>query len=159
GADFENVVQMMTDRLGAKPVPIHLPMFAGDQFQGIVDLVEMRALTFKDDSQGSTYEAHDIPRDLVKKAEKARFHLLEATAEFDEPLLDDYLDEKPYTADDMRRALRKGTLGGHIHPVLCGSAFKNKGVQKLLDAVVDFLPSPVEMPPVEGHTTDTFEHV
>jgi elongation factor G len=159
GADFDNVVQMMRDRLGAKAVPIHLPMFVGDTFQGIVDLVEMRAITYKDEAQGSTFEEHAIPRDLLKKAEEARFHLLESIAEFDEQLLDDYLHEKPYTSDDMRRALRNGTLTGHINPVLCGSAFKNKGVQKLLDAVVDFLPSPIEMPPVEGHTTDTFEHV
>jgi elongation factor G len=159
GADFENVVQMMKDRLGAKAVPIHLPMFVGDQFQGIVDLVEMKAITYIEAQQGSTFEMHDIPRDLVKKAEEARFRLLESIAEFDEQLLDDYLHEKPYTSDDMRRALRKGTVGGHINPVLCGSAFKNKGVQKLLDAVVDFLPSPLEMPPIDGHTTDTFERV
>jgi elongation factor G len=159
GADFDNVVQMMKDRLGAKAVPIHLPMFVGEQFQGLVDLVEMRAYTFSEESQGTKVEEQDIPRDLVKKAEVARFHLLEAIAEYDEQLLDDYLHEKPYTSDDMRRALRKGTVGGHLNPVLCGSAFKNKGVQKLLDAVVDFLPSPPEMPPVEGHTTDTFEHV
>src|SRR2546426_2064239 len=159
GADFENVAQMMKDRLGANPVPIHLPMFVGDQFQGIVDLVEMKAITYKDEAQGSSFEVHDIPRDLVKKAEEARFHLLESIAEYDEQLLDDYLHEKPYTSEDMRRALRKGTLGGHINPVLCGSAFKHKGVQRLLDAVVDFLPSPPEMPPVEGHTTATFEHV
>ncbi len=159
GADFDNVVQMMKDRLGGKPVPIHMPMFVGDQFQGIVDLVEMQAITYKDESQGSTFEVHDIPRDLIKKAEEARFHLLEAIAEYDEQLLDDYLHEKPYTAEDMKRALRAGTLGGHINPVLCGSAFKNKGVQKLLDAIVEILPSPVEMPPVQGHTTDTFEKV
>jgi elongation factor G len=159
GADFDNVVQMMKDRLGAKAVPIHLPMFVGEQFQGLVDLVEMRAYTFSEESQGTKVEEQDIPRDLVKKAEEARFHLLEAIAEHDEQLLDDYLHEKPYTSDDMRRALHKGTVGGHLNPVLCGSAFKNKGVQKLLDAVVDFLPAPPEMPPVEGHTTDTFEHV
>ena len=159
GADFENVVQMMKDRLGGKPVPVHLPMFVGEQFQGVVDLVEMQAITYKDAAQGSTFETHEIPRDLAKKAEAARFHLLETIAEYDEQLLDDYLHEKPYTSDDMRRALRKGTIGGHINPVLCGSAFKNKGVQKLLDAVVDYLPSPVEMPPVDGHTTDTFEKV
>ena len=158
GANFENVVKMMKDRFGGKPVPVHLPMFVGDLFQGVIDLVEMQAITYKDAEQGSTFEAHEIPRDLVKKAEVARFHLLETVAEYDEQLLDDYLHEKPYTADDLRRALRNGTIGGHINPVLCGSAFKNKGVQKLLDAVVDYLPSPVEKPPVEGTTTDTFEH-
>ena len=158
GANFENVVRMMKDRFGGKPVPVHLPMFVGELFQGIVDLVEMQAITYKDAAQGSTFEAHEIPRDLVKKAEEARFHLLETVAEYDEQLLDDYLHEKPYTAEDLRRALRKGTIGGHINPVLCGSAFKNKGVQKLLDAVVDYLPSPVDVPAVEGTTTDTFEH-
>jgi len=159
GADFENVVKMMGDRLGAKPVPIHLPMFVGEQFQGIVDLIEMKAITYHDDSQGSTFEVHDIPRDLQAKAEETRFHLLETVAEFDEQLLDDYLHEKPYTSEDLMRAVRKGTLAGQIHPVLCGSAFKNKGVQRLLDAVVQFLPSPPDMPPVQGHTTDTFERV
>jgi elongation factor G len=134
-------------------------MFAGDQFQGIVDLVEMKAITFLDETQGATFDVHDIPRDLTKKAEEARFQLLESIAEYDEQLLDDYLHEKPYTSDDMRRALRKGTITGQINPVLCGSAFKNKGVQRLLDAIVDLLPSPVEKPPVEGHTTDSFEHV
>ena len=158
GANFENVVKMMKDRFGGKPVPVHLPMFVGELFQGIVDLVEMQAITYKDAAQGSTFESHEIPRDLVKKAEEARFHLLETVAEYDEQLLDDYLHEKPYTAEDLRRALRKGTIGGHINPVLCGSAFKNKGVQKLLDAVVDYLPSPVDVPSVEGTTTDTFEH-
>ncbi|MBI5709861.1 MAG: elongation factor G [Candidatus Eisenbacteria bacterium] len=159
GADFDNVVQMMRDRLGARPVPIHIPMFAGDQFQGLIDLVEMKAVTYNQESQGTTFEVHDIPRDLASKAEEARHHLLESIAEFDEQLLDDYLHEKPYTSDDLRRALRNGTLQGVINPVLCGSAFKNKGVQRLLDAVVDFLPSPPETPPVEGHTLDTFEHV
>src|SRR5215470_6794681 len=148
GADFENVIQMMKDRLGAKPVPVQVPMIMGEQFQGIIDLVEMKALTYDDSSQGTTFEAHDIPRDLAQRANEARFHLLESIAEYDEQLLDDYLHEKPYTADDLRRALRAGTLKGEITPVLCGSAFKNKGVQKLLDAVIDFLPSPLDMPPV-----------
>src|SRR5438876_9950237 len=101
GADFANAVQMMKDRLGAKPVPIHLPMFVGEQFQGMVDLIEMRAITYKDESQGSSFDVHDIPRDLGKRADEARFHLLESIAEYDEQLLDDYLHEKPYTADDL----------------------------------------------------------
>src|SRR6478736_2364139 len=100
--------------------------------------------------QAATFDVLDIPRDLVKKAGEARHHLLESIAEYDEQLLDDYLHEKPYTSEDMRRALRKGTLQSAINPVLCGSAFKNKGVQRLLDAVVDFLPAPVDMPPVQG---------
>ena len=117
GADFDNVVQMMRDRLGAKPVPIQLPMVVGEQFQGIIDLVEMKAITYDEDEPG-----HDVRRcttsraTCVEKADEARFHLLEAVAEFDEQLLDDYLHEKPYTSDDLRRALRKGTLGGHDRP-------------------------------------------
>jgi elongation factor G len=159
GADFENVVQMMRDRLGARPVPVHIPMFVGEEFQGLIDLVEMKAFSWHEESTGSTFDEHDIPRDLVTKANEARHHLLESIAEYDEQLLDDYLHERPYTSADLRRALRKGTLSGAIQPVLCGSAFKNKGVQRLLDAVVDYLPSPLDMPPVGGHTADTFEHV
>jgi len=128
GANFENVVEMMRDRLGAKPVPVHIPMFAGEQFQGIIDLVEMKALTYDEASQGSTFDVLEIPRDLRARAEEARFHLLESIAEFDEQLLDNYLHEAPYTSDDLRRALRRGTLQGAIQPVLCGSAFRNKGV-------------------------------
>src|SRR5262245_46747081 len=159
GADFENVVKMMTERLGAKPVPIHIPMFVGEQFMGTIDLVEMKAITYHEDGMGTKFDEHEIPRDLQKAAAEARHHLLESIAEHDEQLLDDYLHERPYTPQDLRRALRKGTLNGVIHPVLCGSAFKNKGVQKLLDSVVEFLPSPLDMPPVQGHTTDTWEHV
>jgi elongation factor G len=159
GADFDNVVRMMRDRLGAKPVPIHLPMFVGETFTGTIDLVEMQAITYDEGSQGTKLLVGDIPRDLVRSAEEARFHLLETIAEFDEQLLDDYLHEKPYTAEDMRRALRNGTLQGAITPVLCGSAFKNKGVQRLLDAVVDYLPSPVDKAAVKGQDAQTFEHI
>jgi elongation factor G len=159
GADYDNVIRMMRDRLGAKPVPVYLPMFVGDAYTGIIDLVEMVAVTYNEESQGTTFERGDIPRDMTDLANDARHRLLEAVAEYDEQLLDDYLHEKPYTAADLRRALRAGTLGGHIQPVLCGSAFKNKGVQGLLDAVVDYLPSPVEVPPIEGHDLRNFEHV
>jgi elongation factor G len=159
GADFDNVVNMMNDRLGAHAIPVHVPMFVGEQYQGLIDLVEMKAVTYHEESQGTTFEIHDIPRDLADAAAKARHRLLEAVAEFDEQLLDDYLHEKPYTSDDLRRALRKGTLQGKITPVLCGSAFKNKGVQRLLDAVVDYLPAPVDMPPVEGQDLEQFRHV
>jgi elongation factor G len=159
GADFDNVLRMMADRLGAKPVPTQMPMILAEQFLGIVDLLEMKAITYNEASQGTTFEIHDIPRDLVKQAQAARHHLLESIAEFDEQLLDDYLHEKPYTADDLRRALRNGTIQGKITPVLCGSAFKNKGVQPLLDAVVDFLPAPVDKPPVQGQELKTFAHV
>src|SRR5574341_1435426 len=159
GADFENVVQMMRDRLGARPVPIHIPMIAGEQYQGVIDLVEMKAISYHEESQGTTFDIREIPRDLAARANEARHRLLESIAEFDEQLLDDYLHERPYTTNDLRRALRKGTLQGVVHPVLCGSAFKNKGVQRLLDAVVDFLPSPLDVLPVQGHHLQTFEHV
>jgi elongation factor G len=159
GADFDNVVRMMRERLGAQPIPIQVPMILAEQFLGILDLVEMKAITWHEQSQGTTFDTHEIPRDLVKSAEAARFHLLETIAEFDEQLLDDYLHEKPYTAEDLHRALRSGTVQGRITPVLCGSAFKNKGVQRLLDAVVDYLPSPLDMPPVQGQELKTFQHV
>ena len=159
GADYDNVLRMMRERLGAKPVAVYLPMFVGDAYTGIIDLVEMIAVTYHEESQGTTFTRGDIPRDMVDKANQARHQLLEAVAEYDEQLLDDYLHEKPYTPADLRRALRAGTLGGHITPVLCGSAFKNKGVQGLLDAVVDYLPSPVDVPPIEGHDLRSFEHV
>jgi elongation factor G len=159
GADFENVVQMMKDRLGAKPVPLHVPMFAGDIFVGTIDLVEMKSITYDESSQGTKLIEGEIPRDLADMANAARFHLLESVAEFDEQLLDDYLHEKPYTAEDLRRAIRKGTLSGSINPVMCGSAFKNKGVQKLLDAVVEFLPSPLDKPAIKGHDATSFEHL
>ena len=159
GADFDNVVQMMHDRLGANPVPIHVPMFVGEQYQGLIDLVEMKAVTYHEESQGTTFDEHDIPRDLAAVAAAARHHLLESIAEYDEQLLDDYLHEKPYTSEDLRRALRKGTLQNKITPVLCGSAFKNKGVQRLLDAVVELLPSPLDMPPIEGKELEQFQHV
>jgi elongation factor G len=159
GADFENVLRMMTDRLGAKPVPIQVPMMVAEQFLGVIDLIEMKAITYHEASQGTTFEIIDIPRDLVKTAQAARHHLLESIAEFDEQLLDDYLHEKPYTSADLKRALRSGTVQGKITPVLCGSAFKNKGVQPLLDAIVEYLPSPVDKPPVEGQELKTFEHV
>jgi elongation factor G len=157
GADFDNAVSMMRERLGARPVPIQVPMVVGDQFLGVVDLVEMKVVVHHEESQGTTYDENEIPRDLVNMAREARHHLLESIAELDEQLLDRYLHEQPYTADDMRRALRKGTLQGTIHPVLCGAAFKNKGVQRLLDAVVDYLPSPLDKPPVPGKDAQTFE--
>ena len=153
GADFDNVVGMMKERLGAKPVPLNIPIFSGDAFVGTIDLVEMKSITYDDSSQGTKLIESEIPRDLLENAQAARFHLLESVAEYDEQLLDDYLHEKPYTSDDLRRAIRKGTLSGSINPVMCGSAFKNKGVQKLLDAVVDYLPSPIDKPPITGHAS------
>src|SRR5499426_1092868 len=148
GTDFENVVQMMTDRLGAKPVPIHIPMFAGDTFVGTIDLVEMKSITYDEGSQGTKLIEGEIPRDLVEAANAARFHLLESVAEFDEQLLAAYLHETPYTCGDLPRAIRKGARSGAIDPVMCGSAFKNKGGQTVVGAGVDILPSPLDKPAI-----------
>jgi elongation factor G len=159
GADFDNVIQMMRQRLGANPVALQLPVMLAEEFQGIVDLVAMNAVTWHEESLGTTFDVYEIPRDLVAGAREARHRLLEAVAEFDEKLLDDYLHDRPCRAEDLVRAIRRGTLLGKIHPVLCGAAFKNKGVQKLLDAVVDYLPSPADKPPVRGQDPQTFEHI
>ena len=158
GADFWNVVQMMRQRLGAHPVVLQVPETLADQFQGVIDLVEMKAITFVDEAMGSTFEIGEIPKDLRQTAAEHRHHLMEAVAEFDEDLLHRYLEGQPYDEADVRRAIRKGTLSGRIQPVLCGSAFKNKGVQRLLDAVVDYLPSPADVPPIKGTDPKTLEH-
>ena len=158
GADFWNVVEMMRQRLGAHPVVTQLPITLADQFMGAVDLVEMNAVTFEDDASGSKFEVGPVPRDMEKLAAEHRHHLLEAIAEFDEDLLHRYLENEPYTSADIRRALRKGTTAGRIQPVLLGSAFKNKGVQQLLDAVIEYLPSPLDVPPIQGTNPKTLEH-
>ena len=150
GADFENVVQMMKDRLGAKPVPIQIPLGSGEFFTGLVDLVKMKAVLYDDSSLGATWEEMDIPRDLRQKAEKYRHDLVEAVSEYDDIVMGKYVEGKEPSEVEIKNALRLGTLRSAVVPVLCGAAFKNKGVQRLLDAVVDFLPSPLDVPDVEG---------
>jgi elongation factor G len=150
GADFDAAVQSMRDRLGAMPVPIHVPIGQEEAFAGIVDLVEMKAITYVN-ALGTEFSVGDIPAALVERAEVAHHSLIDGIAEFDDELMETYLeDEAGVTPEMIRRALRKGTLSGRITPVLAGSAFKNKGVQPLLDAIVDYLPSPVDVPPVHG---------
>jgi elongation factor G len=150
GADFDAAVQSMRDRLGATPVPIHLPIGQEEQFSGVVDLVEMKAITYTN-ALGTEYAVADIPANLADASEAAHHALIDAIAEFDDELTETYLeDERLVTPEMIRRALRAGTLAGAITPVLAGSAFKNKGVQPLLDAIVDYLPSPVDVPPVSG---------
>jgi elongation factor G len=149
GADFENSVQTMTDRLGAHPVPVQLPIGAEHDFTGVVDLVNMKAIVYKDDL-GQEWEVTDIPAELQDAAAQARTELIEAIAEYDDELMEDYLEEKPIEPDRLIADIRKATLDISMTPVLCGSAFKNKGVQPLLDAVIDYLPSPLDVPPVEG---------
>src|SRR5512140_2969522 len=159
GADFFNVIQMMRDRLGARAVPLQIPVMLGDAFVGAVDLIAMQSITYIEDVTGTKFELGPIPRDLEKSAKEHRHHLLEAVAEFDDDVLHKYLEGQDPTAEELKRCLRKGTLAGKINPVLLGSAFKNKGVQSLLDAVVEYLPSPVDVKPVEGHDPVTTEHV
>ena len=150
GADFDAAVQSMRDRLGARPVPIHLPIGAEEHFSGIVDLVEMKAIVYSN-ALGTEFAVEDIPAELADAAEAGHHVLIDLIAEFDDELMETYLDDEGSVTPEMiRRALRKGTLAGEITPVLAGSAFKNKGVQALLDAIVDYLPSPLDVPPVQG---------
>jgi elongation factor G len=150
GANFANAVQSMRDRLGANPVPVQLPLGEEDKHRGVIDLVEMRAIVYLDDL-GQKLEVQDIPSEYADAAHEAHHALIDAIAEFDDDLTETYLeDEEKVTPEQIRRALRVGTLQSAITPVLAGSAFKNKGVQPLLDAVVDYLPSPLDVPPVSG---------
>jgi elongation factor G len=149
GANFEGSVQTMIDRLGAHPVPVQLPIGAEGDFTGVVDLVNMKAIVYKDDL-GQDWEVTDIPAELQDAAAQARTELIEAVAEYDDELLEDYLEEKPIEPERLIADVRKATLDISMTPVLCGSAFKNKGVQPLLDAVIDYLPSPLDVRAVEG---------
>jgi elongation factor G len=158
GADFENVVQMMKDRLGAKAFPVQYPLGEGELFTGLIDLIRMREVVYDEDSLGVNWTEGEIPQSLREKAEQLRHDLVEAAVEHDEELLERYLEGKELDEEEVRRAVRKATLAGAITPVLCGASFKNKGVQRLLDAVIDYLPSPLEVPPVKGHLPNHDEH-
>jgi elongation factor G len=154
GANFDRSVDMMKDRLRANAIPLNLPIGSEENFRGIVDLVTMQALIWDDDSLGANFRAGPIPPELTEASAAARDKVLEAAAEFDEVLLDKYLEGTEVTVPELKAAIRKGTLESKIVPVLCGSAFKNKGVQSLLDSVVEYLPSPLDKPPVEGVDLD-----
>src|ERR671914_612788 len=150
GADFFASVQTMVDRLGAHPVPVQLPIGSEEHFRGVVDLVEMRAITWADDL-GEKMDIGDIPPELTEQAQEYHHQLIDAVADHDEELMETYLeDEAAVTPEMLKRALRAATLDISVTPVLLGSAFKNKGVQPLLDGVIDFLPSPLDVPPVHG---------
>jgi elongation factor G len=149
GANFAGSVQTMIDRLGARPVPVQLPIGNEADFSGVVDLVNMKAILYKDDL-GQEREVTDIPEELQDAAGRARTELVEAVAEYDDELMEDYLEDRPIEPARLIQDIRKATLDISMTPVLCGSAFKNKGVQPLLDAVIDYLPSPLDVPPVEG---------
>jgi elongation factor G len=153
GADFARGVQTMIDRLGAHPVPIQLPIGAESEFVGVVDLVENRAIVYKDEL-GKEEDIIEIPADLVDAAAAAREHLLEEVSHYDDKLVELILDDEEIPSALLRHAIRAATLANKITPVLCGSSFKNKGVQLLLDAVIDYLPSPLEVPPIEGIEPD-----
>jgi elongation factor G len=150
GADFFASVQSLIDRLGAKPVPVQLPLGKEDGFRGVIDLLLMKALVFDDETLGAAYSTQDIPDEYVGLAKEYREKLLDAVVEFDEGAMERYLNGETLEIDEIKRAIRLGTVGLKITPVFCGSAFKNKGVQPLLDGVVDYLPSPVDLPPVVG---------
>ena len=154
GADFYNVLEMIKERLGANPLPVALPIGAGDIFTGIIDLISMKAILYNESSLGAHFEIGDIPSDMLEEAEKWRHHLIEETASYEEDLLEKYLAEEEITQDELKAAIRKGCLDNTFVPTLCGSAFKNKGVQRLLDAVVDFLPSPLDIGQIIGHDPD-----
>ncbi|WP_338497429.1 elongation factor G [Delftia tsuruhatensis] len=154
GADFLRVRQMMIDRLKANPVPIVLPIGAEQQFTGVVDLLKMKAIIWDEATQGMKFEYQDIPAAMVADARKWRESMVEAAAEASEDLMNRYLEEGDLPEADILHGLRLRTIAGEIQPMLCGSAFKNKGVQRLLDAVVELMPSPLEVPPVEGHAED-----
>ncbi|MCM8900390.1 elongation factor G [Caldicoprobacter algeriensis] len=158
GADFFNVVNMIRERLGANPVPIQIPIGKEADFRGIVDLVRNKAIYYLDDL-GTQSEEKEVPDDLKELAEEYRTKLLEAVAEQDDELMMKYLDGEELTEEEIKVALRKATISFKIVPVLCGSSYRNKGVQPLLDAIVDYLPSPLDLPPVVGTSPDTGEEI
>ena len=154
GADFYNVVDMMKTRLGANPVPLQLPIGSEDVFKGMVDLIEMKAIIYTDDL-GKTSEAAEIPEEMKDDAELYRQNLLDAVAESDDELMMKYLEGEEITAEEIKAAIRKATIACKMTPVLCGSSYKNKGVQPMLDAVVDYMPSPIDIPAIKGVDPDT----
>ena len=150
GADFYFVLGTIRERLGCNAAVVQLPIGAESEFSGIVDLLEMNALVWTSEDLGASWDVVDIPADMVDQAEEYRHELVDVLSEFDENILEKYVGDQDISAENLRAALRAGTLSGHCVPILTGSAFKNKGVQPLLDAVIDYLPSPLDLPPVEG---------
>ena len=153
GADYDRAVEMIRDRLGANAVPVQLPIVSEEDFIGIIDLLREKALYWDDDSLGAEIEEREIPEEMLSRAQQARDELVQAAADFDDEVAARYLDEQPVSENDLKKAFRDATLRLDAVPVFCGSAFKNKGVQPLLDAIVDYLPSPIDVPPVEGEAT------
>ena len=159
GADFFNTVEMMKKRLKANPLLLQLPFGTQENLVGIIDLIRMKAVVWDDDSLGATFQDEEIPEDYLEEARRYREMLLETVAEVDDELMEAYLAEKPIDSDTLSAAIRKATIGLKLVPVLCGSALKNKGIQPLLDAIVAFLPSPADLPPMQGIHPDTGETI
>ncbi|HUL04116.1 MAG TPA: elongation factor G [Gemmatimonadales bacterium] len=151
GADFEQCLRMVRERLGTKAIPIHLPLGSGELFTGLIDIVQQVQIVYDDETMGKKYVESPVPAAFKDTVAKMRHDLLEAVVEHDDVILHKYLDGKELSEDEIRSVLRKATIANHVVPVLCGAAFKNKGVQKLLDAVIDYLPSPLDIPPIQGH--------
>jgi elongation factor G len=159
GADFYHSVETIVERLKCRPVPIQLPIGAEDKFLGIVDLVEMRGIVWRDETMGAKYDVVEIPDDLKERAKEYREHMIEAISEHDEALMHKFIEGQAITNDEIRAGIRKATIALQIFPVICGTAFKNKGVQTMLDAVVDYLPSPLDVPAIEGTDVDDPEKI
>ncbi|MBX7245713.1 MAG: GTP-binding protein, partial [Candidatus Sumerlaeaceae bacterium] len=162
GADYFGTVAMMRDRLGCHPVPLQIPIGAEDKFRGVVDLVEMKALVWPegtDETKGMSYETEEIPEGMQAEAKQWHSTMLEALAEYDEEFMAKYIEteDHDFPPADLKVLIRKSVLGAKITPVMCGSSFKNKGVQPLLDAVLDYMPSPVDIAPVAGENPETNE--
>jgi len=159
GADFRHVIEMMRDRLGANAYAVQWPLGEGELFTGLVDIVEQKEVVYDDDSLGTEWSEGPVPDSMQEQVSRLREELTEAVVEYDDELMMKYLEEdEELTPDELRRAIRKATLSGEFTPVLCGTALKNKGVQRLLDAIIDYLPSPPEVPPVKGHLPHHDEH-
>ena len=159
GANFQRTVDQIKSRLGSNPVRLHIPYFKSDVFEGIVDLIEMKLAVWDGESLGAKFELKDIPEDILDEANAARDNMLELLSDNNESIMEDYLEGKEISRDTIIDAVRVQTIDLNIVPVLCGSAFKNKGVQLLLDAVVRYLPSPLDIPPVSGVSPDNEEEV
>ena len=151
GADFDRVVDMIRERLGARPFPVKYPLGQGELFNGVIDVVRRVVLIYDEESLGARWTEGPVPDSLADKIEQLRQELVEAAVEYDDELMEKYLGGEELTEEEIRRAIRKATIAGGLVPVFCGSAFKNKGVPQLLDGVIDYLPSPVDIPPVKGH--------
>src|SRR5574338_392683 len=159
GADFYASVQSIIDRLGANPVPIQIPIGREAEFRGSIDLIKMKGFFYDDETLGAKYKIDEIPPNMLDQAKEYREKMLESVAEFDDQVIEKYLNGQELTEEEVRRAVRAATIAMKVTPVLCGSSFKNKGVQQLLDGVVDFLPSPVDIPPVQGIDPNTGKEV